>query len=212
MPAGGRAADRLAREQPVAGAEIVALELHVDYFDSPGNVDPFAQASFGVRQADYLRAFGKRGTYTPQLVIDGEREMVGSREREARDAIADAARAPRAKVQITRTEDRLSVTVDGLADVGGSGALDLMLAVTEDGLAAQALGGDGARRGGVHGPVVRELRKVSTLGGGTRGPVQVSDVVVHVDGSWRRENLRAAAFVQREKTLEILGAGVISLQ
>src|SRR3954469_21146314 len=51
--------ERLAREQPVTGAEIVALELHVDYFDRPGAVDPFAQAAFGARQADYLRAFGK---------------------------------------------------------------------------------------------------------------------------------------------------------
>jgi len=205
--------DRLAREQPVAGAEIVALELHVDYFDSGGTVDPFAQASFGARQAEYLRAFGKRGAYTPQLVVDGQREIAGSREREAQDAVAEAARGQRAKVQIARSGDRLAVTVDGLAELGGSDALDLMLAVTEEGLSSHALGGESNGRAGVHGPVVRELRKVSTVSGsGGRAPVQVKDVAVNVDASWRRENVRAVAFVQRPRTLEIVGAAVVSME
>ena len=203
--------DRLAREQPVAGADILALELHVDYFDG-AVVDPFAQASFGARQTAYLRAFGKQGAYTPQLVVDGQREMIGSREREAQDAIAEAARGQRAKVQIARSGDRLTITVDGLAELGGSDALDLMLAMTEEGLASHATGGESIGHAGAHGPVVRELRQVSTVSGGARGPVQVKDVAVNVDASWRRENVRAVAFVQRTKTLEIAGAAVISME
>jgi hypothetical protein len=204
--------DRLARDQPVAGAEIVALELHVDYFDSGGSVDPFAQASFDARQAEYLKLFGKQGAYTPQLVVDGQREIVGAHEREVRDAVADAARAASARVQITRSGDRLSITLDGLADVGKTDLLDLMLAVTEEGLAPHALGGENRGRTGVHGPVVRELRKVSTVSGGAGSPVQVRDVAVNVDSSWRRENVRAVVFVQRVKTLEIVGAGMVSMQ
>jgi hypothetical protein len=95
--------------------------------------------------------------------------------------------------------------VDGLSDVAGNDGADLLLAVTEDGLGARSLGGSGA-----HGPVVRDLRKVATVAG-ERGPVQVKDVEVKIDGSWRRENLRAVAFVQRAKTLEILGAGSVGL-
>ncbi len=204
--------DRLAREQPVTGAEVVALELHVDYFDTATAVDPYAQASFGARQADYLRAFGKRGAYTPQIVVDGQREIAGAREREAEEAIADAARAPRARVQVTRSGDRLTITVDGLANLGGSDAVDVMLAVTEDGLGGRGLGNEGGGRAGVHGPVVRELRKLATFSGATRGPAQVNDVAVAVDASWRRENVRAVAFVQRAKTLEIVGAGVVSME
>jgi hypothetical protein len=196
------------REQPVAGAEVLALELHVDYFDRPGAVDPFAQPSFGARQAEYLRAFGKRGAYTPQMVVDGQRELVGSNEREALGAVTDATRAPKAKVQLTRAGDRLTITIDGLADAHGRDAADLMLAVTEDGLSGS---GDGMGRAGAHGPIVRELRKVSSVSGAS-GQVQVKDVEVKVDGSWHRENLRAVAFVQRTRTLEILGAGAVSFQ
>ena len=199
--------ERLAKEQPVSGAEIVALELHVDYFDSPGSADPFAQAGFGARQADYQRAFGKKGWYTPQMVVDGQRELVGSREREARDAVADTSRAPKAKVQVARAGDRLTITLEGLSDVTGSDGADLMLAITEDGLGSRSLGGG---HGGAHGPVVRDLRKLTTFAG-ERGTVQLKDVELKLDGAWRRENLRAVAFVQRTKTLEILGAGSVGL-
>jgi hypothetical protein len=197
--------DRLAREQPVAGAEIVALELHVDYFDRPGAVDPFAQAAFGARQAEYMRAFGKRGAYTPQMVVDGRRELVGSREREAQDAVTDAARAPKAKVSLARSGDRLTITIDALPD---DGPADVVLVLTEDSLTTQ---GTGTARAGAHGPIVRELRKIGTAGG-SRGPVQIKDVDVKIDGSWRRENVRAVVFVQGSKSLEIAGAGAVSMQ
>lgn len=200
--------DRLAQEQPVAGAEVLALELHVDYFDRAGKVDPFAKAAFGARQADYIKQFGKRGAYTPQLVIDGQREVVGAREREAHAAVADAARVPKAKVQLARDGDKLSVTATGIADVGGSDAIDVVLAITEDGLTSR----ESSAGTVVHGPVVRELRRIASVAGNAQGPFLVKDVEIAIDGSWRRDRLKAVAFLQRSKTLEILGAGVISLK
>ena len=196
---------RLAHEQPVNGAEIVALELHVDYFDSPGAADPFAQAAFDARQAEYIKAFGKQGAYTPQMVVDGRREIVGTRERETQDAVAEAARAPKAKVSLARTGDRLTITVDAIPE---SGSADVLLALTEDNIGSQ---GAGSARAGAHGPIVRELRKVGTAGGSS-GPVQIKDVDVKIDGAWRRENVRAVAFVQRPRSLEIGGAATISMQ
>jgi len=199
--------DRLAHEQPVAGAEVIALELHVDYFDRAGKTDPYSQAAFGARQAEYIKAFGKRGAYTPQMVIDGQREIVGAQERETHDAIADAAHAQKAKVQVARDDDKLKVTVNGLADVGG-GAVDLWLAITEEGLRS----GEGSAATAGHGPVVRRLERVSSLSGSASGPVVVKDIELSLDGSWRRDRLRAVAFLQRAKTLEIVGVGVIGLR
>lgn len=200
--------ERLAHDQPVAGAEVIALELHVDYFDRPGKADPFAQAAFGARQSEYIRAFGKRGFYTPQMVIDGQREVVGAKEREAHDGVAEAARMPKAKVGLARDGEKLAISVDGLGDLGGSEATTVWLAITEDGLR----GHDGAAATAAHGPVVRELRKVSTVAGGTRGPVVVKDVEVVMDASWRRDNVRAVAFLQREKSLQIVGAAAMPMR
>src|SRR5580698_2032664 len=71
-PAADAVLDRLARDQPVAGAEVIALELHVDYWNSLGWADPFSRAQFSERQRAYADAFGQRGVYTPQMVVDGQ--------------------------------------------------------------------------------------------------------------------------------------------
>jgi hypothetical protein len=205
-PAADALLERLAQEQPVRGAEVVALELHVDYFDRPGKVDPYAQPAFAARQAEYIRAFGKRGAYTPQLVVDGQREIVGAQERQTQEAIGDAARAPKAKVQVARDGDKLSVSVDGLP--AGGERLDLWLALTEDGLSAR----EGPAAAAGHGPVVRELRKISSIASGARGPMRFDEVPVALDSAWRRERVRAVVFLQRDKTLEILGAGVVAMR
>jgi len=211
-PPADAALDRLARDQPVAGAEVIALELHVDYWNYLGWADPFSQAAFSARQRDYGRAFGKRGVYTPQMVVDGQRELVGSRGRDAEDAIGEAARAQKAKVVVTRSGDKVSVAVEGLP-VGGSGdAVDVMLAVTESGLSTRVPAGENAGTTVVHGPVVREMRRVGSVAGGTKGLVMVKDVEVNVDPSWRRENLRVVVFVQRQRGMEILGAGVVGMR
>lgn len=202
--------DKLNRDQPVAGAEVIALELHVDYWNYLGWTDPFSQASFTARQGEYSRAFGKRGAYTPQMVVDGQREFVGSSERDAREAIASAARAPKAKVTVTRSGDKVTVAIDGLPE--SSEPVDVMLAVTEDGITSRVRAGENAGTTIVHGPVVRDLRRISAIGGGARGAVLVKDVEVPIEKAWKRDQLRAVAFVQRPRTMAILGAGVTSLK
>jgi len=200
---------RLAREQPVPGAEVIALELHVDYWNSLGWADPFSSAAYSARQRAYADVFGRRGTYTPQLVVDGAAELVGSDGAGARAAIAAAAREAKTQVRVTRQGDRVSIAVTDATD--GASAADVWLAVTEDGLSTAVPRGENAGATLAHGPVVRWLDRVQALSAGTRGEVH-KDVDVTVAPGWRREGLRAVAFVQRRETLRITGAGVVSLR
>jgi hypothetical protein len=63
----------------IAGrADVIALAFHVDYWDYIGWKDPFASPEFTARQRAYVRAMGLRGPYTPQMVIDGRLDVVGS--------------------------------------------------------------------------------------------------------------------------------------
>src|ERR1700756_54536 len=62
---------RLEEEQPIAGAEIIALEEHVDYWDHQGWNDPFSSSEWTQRQQTYALGFGDHGVYTPELVVDG---------------------------------------------------------------------------------------------------------------------------------------------
>src|SRR5262245_62196102 len=69
---------RLAREQPVPGVEIVPLGMHVTYWDQLGWKDPASLREATARQQQYGRVFGEDRVYTPQAVIDGRDEVVGS--------------------------------------------------------------------------------------------------------------------------------------
>jgi hypothetical protein len=57
--------------------DVIALGFHIDYWDKLGWKDPLSTPQSTERQRRYARLFGTP-TYTPQLVIDGAREMVGS--------------------------------------------------------------------------------------------------------------------------------------
>jgi hypothetical protein len=58
--------------------DVAALSFHVDYWNRLGWKDPFSNPQFSQRQNFYASAFKASGVYTPQVIINGEREMVGS--------------------------------------------------------------------------------------------------------------------------------------
>ncbi len=59
---------------------IIPLAFHVDYWNYIGWRDPFSKAEFSGRQRDYAKKMNIEGTYTPQLIINGRYELIGSRE------------------------------------------------------------------------------------------------------------------------------------
>src|SRR5271170_2270724 len=63
--------------------DVLALGFHVDYWNSLGWKDPLSTQGATQRQHDYATQFGRREVYTPQVVVDGERQAVGSN----RDAV-----------------------------------------------------------------------------------------------------------------------------
>ena len=77
---------QLVRTQPLKNVRIVALSEPVDYWNSLGWKDPFSSAEFTRRQQRYARQL-ETGVYTPQLVIDGVEDRVGSKRTEVLSAI-----------------------------------------------------------------------------------------------------------------------------
>jgi len=92
--------EKLDRDQPIEGAQIIVLSEHVDYWNHDGWVDRFSSAAFTGRQAAYDQRFGVTGPYTPQMVVDGTAEFNGSDPRKAESAIRQALAEPRVGIRI----------------------------------------------------------------------------------------------------------------
>ncbi|HSF63926.1 MAG TPA: DUF1223 domain-containing protein [Paracoccaceae bacterium] len=90
---------------------VIALALHVDYWDYLGWADAFAQAQFTDRQKAYARSAGKKMIYTPQMIVGGQDRMVGHKVEDVRAAIARHAGLPRdVRLTVTREGDTIRIT------------------------------------------------------------------------------------------------------
>ena len=195
---------RLVREQPVADAEVIPLALHVDYWNNIGWKDPFSSAAFSVRQREYGQAFRLDSVYTPQMVVDGKTEFVGSDASRAADAIRRAASAPKASVAVAISEGAAKIRVDGASAKGA----DVMLAVTEDGLRSNVRAGENAGRHLSHVAVVRSLRRVGAVDG--QGAYEGS-VPLSLGKDRKRGGLSAVVFVQARGARGIIGADRVTI-
>jgi hypothetical protein len=98
---------------------VLALAFHVDYWNGLGWSDPFSSKLWTARQNDYAQRLGKRSIYTPQLVVDGAGDAVGSNRADVDALIAAARRRAAAGPTIeTATDD----TGKRVARLGAGGA------------------------------------------------------------------------------------------
>jgi hypothetical protein len=153
-------AETLLREldaaQPHPSAHIIALEFHVDYWDHIGWKDPFSSAAFTERQQQYQSALKQPSMYTPQAIVDGAKAIVGSERDELRAAIEAASKRPRVALQAMRKDKTVFVECDSAAPVS------LFLVETERGLSSQVTRGENKGRVLMHGPVVREVKRLAS--------------------------------------------------
>ena len=98
--------------------DVIALALHVDYWDYIGWVDSFASPEFTKRQRSYARAAGTRTIYTPQMVIGGKDHVVGSKAMKVSETIMKHAQAPDVVgVKLRRDGDKLQIDASALGRV-----------------------------------------------------------------------------------------------
>jgi hypothetical protein len=194
--------------QPVAGAEIIPLEEHVDYWNHDGWVDPYSSAQWTQRQSEYGAFFGN-GAYTPELVVNGTSQFVGSNQQEALAEIAKAAQSSKTEVSITPEKPNANgsqhfTVTTGKIDTKGDVA-EVWLAVTEDGLHSSVERGENAGHVLNHVATLRSLQKIGVAD--AKGAAAFTkDAVLKFDSRWNLENVRVSAFVQKRKSREILGA------
>ena len=186
-------------------AVIIPLAFHVDYWNNLGWRDPFSSADWTDRQRTYARALHDDAVYTPEMIIDGRDAFVGSRSGHAQDAIADAAKRPKANLNLSVHEvkgARLLSTVVG-ALPSGAAASDLVVAITEPHAQVNVSAGENGGRALDHTAIVKSLRvlgAVAAAGGSFEIPAE---------RAWGAR--RAVVLVQERASRAILGVATLTL-
>jgi hypothetical protein len=207
---------RLAEGQVAGNVQLIAMEEHVDYWNDLGWADPFSSRDWTSRQHVYAGALGNGNPYTPQMVVDGTTEFVGSHTQQARETILKAASKAKIPVMLAQSNangtgtGKFSAKVGKLEGTTRGDAAEVWLAITETGLHSAVTRGENAGEDLHHAAVVRSMRKI----GETKADGETSfagDATVPLQNEWKRENLRVVLFVQEKKSRRILGAAEIRI-
>ncbi|MBY0111305.1 MAG: DUF1223 domain-containing protein [Phycisphaerales bacterium] len=153
---------KLIKEHEAAG-DLISLSFHVDYWDRLGWKDPWSTAAATARQQQYANRLGS-SLYTPQMVLNGNDEFVGSDAERARARIAAALKStPRwtlaVEVASGTKENEIAVHATpermGGASKSSDKAPDVVVAIVERGLTSSVRRGENAGRTLSHDNVVR---------------------------------------------------------
>jgi hypothetical protein len=195
--------------QPIQGAEMIVLSEHVDYWNHIGWKDPYSASFYSQRQSAYANRFGLDSVYTPQMVVDGTSEFVGSNSGLADRAFRKALGVPKLPVRFSSISADASNTLRAHLETGtldasfGSREADVYVAVALNRAESQVSAGENAGHRLAHVSVVKSLTKVGAL---KQGQVLAQDVQLKLGPGSDPSGLRVVAFVQEARQGRVLGA------
>jgi hypothetical protein len=204
-------ADELLSRLGALTTGVIPLAYHVDYWDSLGWSDPFSSSQWTMRQVEYVRAMQLSGSYTPQIVINGRWQCVGSDPNRIARAIATARATPPPGVVTVRAtppaagSHKLNVSVSAhIMRTAGDKSLIVVVAIYENGLMAKIDGGENRGHRVRYDYTVRKIIPAFELRP-TAGSALENELSVDLDPSWKLDHLGVAAFIQDETSLAIDG-------
>jgi hypothetical protein len=173
-------ADALLRQvngtQTSGGQWIVGISEHVTYWNSLGWSDPFSSSLYTERQNAYSQRFHLEGVYTPQMVINGAEQIVGSdRAALARAVKAEEEQRPQMSLRILSmsvAQGTLTVIFSTSGEVPAQGA-DLIAVLADDSDRSSVLRGENSGHTLVHVAVARSISRVAKVQAAGERTVQI---------------------------------------
>jgi len=142
---------------------LVALSFPVTYWDMLGWRDTLASEANTKRQKEYAKQLGRGGVYTPQMIIDGMKDVIGSREQTVQSAIAALQDAAIVPVDLDGNHQQVKIEI-GQASAGGREATIWLFRVQPQ--ATVSIGdGENSGRTITYRNVVRDIKAVGTWKG-----------------------------------------------
>jgi hypothetical protein len=190
--------------------QFIVLSEHVTYWDHDGWKDPNSSAALTDRQSEYERVLGVSSPYTPQLIVDGAKELRINDAHELQAAFQQAAATPKIPVRIgTVNIDsgkpavlRAHVEADAVADKKSA---EVFVAVALDHVESEVLKGENGGRHLVHVAVVQQIAKIGKL---EKSKSLAEDVQLKLKPGIDPSNIRVVAFIQSSGPGRVLGAAL----
>lgn len=137
---------------------VVVLSEHVDYWDHQGWKDRFSSHDNTLRQEEYAMRFHLDSSYTPQMIVDGTAQFVGSDARRAKDEIGKAQGRLKAQIKLTRAAGGVQIDIADSPNSAG-----VFLALAEDSAESNVGAGENKGRHLRHVAILKSLRKVGSV-------------------------------------------------
>ena len=199
-PPADRVLSQLEKDRTNNEVEIITLALHVDYWNYLGWKDEFSQKQFSERQNGYAEQFKLDSIYTPQMVVDGRTQFVGSSLGTANKAILEAAKNQKAAIELSKTNEKLKVKISGTPTHDDS---YVWLAIAEDDLKTNVRRGENSGRTLDHVSVARDMKLLGNLASGDES-FEI-ETALQFDSAWKSNNLKFIVFVQGKNSRKIFG-------
>jgi hypothetical protein len=194
---------KLAKEFP---EHVYFLGYHVDYWDYIGWKDAFDNPAFTQRQNRYAEVLNLASIYTPQAIINGEKELIGSREAQLRNTILE-----KLKTESTSTielsagkDDAGKVTVSYKVANAGKDVLNIAL--------VQRMATTNVKRGENDGKKLNHINIVRELQAIAINKEANSTTTISIPAGLNANDLAIIAFIQNEKTMKISGANEVAIR
>ncbi len=180
--------------------QVYVLSYHVDYWDYLGWKDPFSQPAFSNRQRQYAQRFSLESIYTPQVVVNGVDEFVGSDETKLRTSIAKNSTVSSINIQAKRKAETIEVSYS----LQNKDALWLNIALVLPQATTTVKKGENEGKTLHHVSVVHELKTIEPLNG-------VGLIAIKIPTALKETAFEVIAFTQQKTQGKITGAAHISI-
>ena len=194
---------KLDEMQPVPEARVIVLSEHVTYWDHDGWRDPYSLDAVTDRQQWYEDKFKLNDVYTPQAVVDGAAQMLGSDATKLVKAVAAAAAEPKQEIAITGATwagNEVRFSVHDTATTVDKSKQTFVAALAEDETETSVKSGENAGKHLRNVAVVRVLKEFSP---GTEGEIALK-VPSDVDKN-QAEQMRLVVFLADKRSGHVLG-------
>jgi hypothetical protein len=199
-PPADRLLTKLIAETEKDHRKIFPLSFHVDYWDRLGWRDPFSSSSYADRQRRYAEVMNLSSVYTPQIVVNGNAELVGSDAGKLNYAVTKALHtstlATFTELRVTVSEGKkITVDYEVKGDLKDS---EIHFALLSKHESTAVIRGENGGRQLNHTNVVRQFitRRADVRGSVSFGPAPTPD----------RDNVLVIAYIQRMGDLSIIAA------